>query len=174
MKKFLLASLLAFAGMQVVFADTIQGGVDATTTGSGRQTVTVYNDSGSDLTSGSVVVWDNDDTEFDRSGYPYITTTTSADSIWTAGVVVNPTCQAGNLCEIVTKGWAWTNITGSLTEDTLISTSTTAARAGDSTAGNNVCYLGRLAENYNRDSGVACGGTSFCQVPVYVTISCTP
>ena len=121
------------------------------------------------------MAWDHDDTEYDRSGYPYISTTTTADDIYTAGVMLTGECLDQTLCEIVTKGYAWARRSGAvLTEDTVISTSTTASSIGDATAGNNVCYLGTLIESVDPTTGNACTGTPVCLVPVQVNITCVP
>lgn len=60
-------------------------------------TVEVYNNEGSTLTSGTVVCWD-----FDSVSSPtaytdrcmYVNTTTTADDVWTAGVVVDASIPA--------------------------------------------------------------------------------
>lgn len=176
MKKLLLvAGLLALAGSGVAWADAGVG-IQAPTSQMLTKTRIVYNDSGSDITSGAVVIWDNDDTEFDRSGNPYIAgTTTTAQSIHTAGVILDNTCVNGNTCEIVIEGWARTNILGSLSEDTIVATSTTAGVAGDASASNNVCYLGTLLEAFSVPNGATCVATSAtCQAPVYVRVTCVP
>ena len=171
MRKFLAVLALLLAGSGVVFADAIPDVVSSTTTS--RWTRTVFNDSGGQLVSGQIVVWDTDDTEYDRSGYPYITTTTTADDIDTAGVMLNQTCADQTPCEIVVKGWALTDIPTGLTEDTVISTGTTAGRAADATAGNNVCYLGVLRENVHNPNTQVCSlGSVHCLVPVEVEVSC--
>lgn len=175
MKRYLFALLLGLGMARTVWADSIMQVVSATTSGSGQQTATVFNDSGSVLVSGNVVVWDNDDTEYDRSGYPYVTTTTTADSIHTAGVMSTGTCPDQSLCEIIVAGWAPTLRLGAiLTEDTVVSTSTTAGSIGDATAGNNVCYLGKLLENVDVDTLATCAGSGACRVPVQVNITCVP
>lgn len=110
----------------------------------------VFNDSGGALTSGSVVVWDNDDTEFDRTGYPYVTTTTTADVDWVAGVTVDDSCADQALCEAVVWGPAITRVaalTDLPVEDTTVSTTTVAGQAGDWDGGANECSLGLLMEN---------------------------
>lgn len=142
------ALALFLAGQSAVWASGMPQIGDATTTW--RITATVYNDSGSALTSGSVVVWDTDDTELDNTGYPYITTTTTADDDWVAGVVADPTCPSGGLCDIVVYGWALTLIadsTDAVTEDQTVATSTVAGRAGDWDGGANECYLGLITED---------------------------
>lgn len=102
------------------------------------------------------MVWDNDDVEFDRSGFPYVTTTTSADSPWVAGVVASGLrCGDQGLCEIVVEGPAVVKIadaTDAVTEDTLVSTSTVAGQAGDWGNGDDTCFLGQAMELRDVDS----------------------
>jgi len=88
----------------------------------------VYNDSGSDLTSGSVVVWDYTDSDmYDLDlRKSYITTTTTADNIAVAGVTVTPTCVAGSECAIAIYGPVKAKATGTVTAGLAIGTSTTA------------------------------------------------
>lgn len=154
MKRILLGLILALAGMSPVWADGYVESVGPTTT-SPRLTLTVFNDSGAALTSGTVVIWDNDDTEFDRSGYPYVTTTTTADDPWTAGVTIEGSCPDQALCSIVAYGPARTNINtaDTIAEDTLLGTDTTAGTAGDYGTGANTCTLGMLTEVRNLDTG---------------------
>lgn len=149
MRKFLLAVALLLVGSGVAFADGMNQVVDSTTTNP-DWTVIVFNDSGSTLTSGTVVVWDNDDTEFDRSGYPYVTTTTSLDSPWTAGVLQTGSCPNQQLCTIKVYGPIQTLIadsTDASAEDTLVGTSAVAGQAGDYGTGANTCALGMLMED---------------------------
>ena len=175
MRKLLLVLALLLAGSGVAWADSITQVVNATTAGAGRMTVTVLNDSGGDIVSGAPVVWDTDDTEYDNNGYPQITTTTTADDIDTAGVMLTGTCTDQTLCEIVTQGWAPTRVTvATLTEDTVVSTSTTASSIGDATAGNNVCYLGVLKSYTSVGNGAGCTSSQVCLVPVQVNITCVP
>jgi len=139
-------------------------------------TQTVFNDSGSDLTSGSVVIWDNDDTEFDRSGYPYVTTTTTADHPWVAGITTNPNCLDQTLCEIVVYGFAWARVadsTTAATEDDLVGTSTVAGQLGDYTAGTaDDCAIGKVLELYEKDSNVDPGGVDNSVFPIWVSRDC--
>lgn len=63
----------------------------------------VFNDAGSALTSGSVVVWDYTDSDmYDLDlRKMYITTTTTADDIATAGITVDPSIPdqtVGTIC----------------------------------------------------------------------------
>lgn len=173
MKKLLaLAALLVLGLAGNVMADDCTTVVSATTTP--LCTRTVFNDSGSELTSGTVVVWDNDDTEFDRSGYPYVTTTTSTDSPWTAGVMLTGACPNQGLCEIVTRGFAWTRIadaTDAVSEDQLVSTTSVAGKAGDWGAGANTCALGMALELYNKETGTDDNLDSEV-FPIFVNIQC--
>ena len=150
MQKVLLAVLLALAGSVTAYADGMNQTV-GNTTQNPRWTVTVFNDSASTIVSGDVVIWDNDYTEFDRNGYPYVTTTTTADSPWVAGVVdTGLTCADQTLCEIVVYGMAKTKLadsTDASAEDTTVATSTIAGEAGDWGAATGTCYLGILAED---------------------------
>lgn len=178
MKKLLALLALSLAVSGVAYADSINSVVGPSTSGAGRITVTVFNDSGGTLVSGAVVVWDTDDSEYDNTGYPYITTTITANDIDTAGVMLTGSCPDQAMCEIMTAGWAPTLVSvATLTEDTVVSTSTTASSIGDATAGNNVCYLGVL-KSYTSVSpgyeGNACTSGSTCLVPVQVNITCVP
>ena len=155
-----------------VWADGMPQVVSATT--ATPWTRTVYNDSGSALTSGTVVVWDTDDTEFDETFYPYVTTTTSADSDWVAGVMLTGSCAIGSLCEIVTHGPAWTLIadsTDAVAEDTGVSTSSVAGMAGDYGPAANTCMLGVAMSTTQRNGGADSNADG--QVfPVFVNPTC--
>ena len=154
----LLGLALTLAGSAAAFADGMPQVVG--TTDNAVWTRIVFNDAGSALTSGTLVVWDNDDTEFDRSGYPYVTTTTATDSPWVAGVTLNPSCPDQSLCEIIVHGPAKVQVadsTDALTEDTLVSTSSVAGKAGDYTAAANTCFLGTSMELRNVETGLDSG-----------------
>ena len=183
MTRILLAILLMLGMGSTVWADAIPINVDATTLA--RRTQIVFNDAGSDLTSRSVVVWDNDDTEFGRSGYRYVTTSTTVDDIWVAGVTTDATCVDQTLCEIVVEGPAITRIaqtTDAITEDLLVATSTVAGQAGDYAPAANTCALGRSmgdgasgAANREADTGAAitaANASNNLPMWVYVEISC--
>ena len=173
MRKLLAIFALLLAGSGVAWADSINHVVGTTTSGSGRITATVFNDAGSTLVSGAVVVWDHDDTEYDNSGYPYVTTTTTADDLYTAGVMLTGSCPDQQLCEIITSGWAPTRVSvAALTEDTIVGTSTTASSIGDSGELTNGCHLGTLISYTAVEAGNACTGSAVCLVPVQVHITC--
>lgn len=149
MRKFLAVIALLLVGSGVAWADGMNQVVDSTTANP-NWTVIVFNDSGSNLTSGTVVAWDNDDTEFDRSGYPYVSTTTTADSPWTAGVMKTGACPDQQLCEMQVYGPIQTRIadsTDASAEDTLVGSSTVAGQAGDYGTGANTCAVGVLMED---------------------------
>lgn len=95
-------------------------------------TQAVYNDSGSDLTSGSVVVWDYTDSDmYDLDlRKSYVTTTTTVDDISVAGVTVTPTCVAGDTCAIAIYGPVKARATGTVTAGLAIGTSATAGVVG--------------------------------------------
>lgn len=155
MRQYLVVLALLLAGSGVVWADGITSVVSTTT--QAYRTRTVFNDAGSALTHGSIVVWDNDDTEFARSGYPYVTTTTTADEPWVAGVTTDASCADQTLCEIVVEGPVVARIAGAtdnVTEDTLVGTSTVAGQVGDYTAAANSCSLG----NFIGDGAAGAGG----------------
>ena len=175
MKKLLLALTLLLAGSGVVWADSIPQVVSTTT--QAYRTRVVFNDSGGSLTSGSVVIWDNDDTEFDRTGYPYVTTTTASDSIYVAGVTVDNSCADQSLCEIVVEGPVRTRISGAANgaaEDTYVGTSGTAGEADDYDEAASSCALGIILENRDIDTGALCTQTANnCPVMVLVDKQCS-
>ena len=174
-KRMLLAGLLLLGVAVPVWADGIPEVVGTTTRA--NWTRVVFNDSGSTLTSGSVVVWDNDDTsttpEFDRSGYPYVTTTTTADYAWVAGVTTNPSCLDQSLCDIVVYGPARTRMLGTTVnaEDTRVGTSTTAGQADDYVDATDACWLGILMENIDMDTASTCNQSN-CPANVFVNPGC--
>lgn len=156
MKKFALAILLALAGSASAFADGMNQVVSATTVNP-RWTVTVFNDTGSAITSGSVVTWDDDDTDLSTSGYPYIVTSTTADDPFTAGVMLTGSCADQTLCEIQVYGPVdvlANDSSDAVAVDTLVGTTTTAGRIGDFTGGNDdTAYLGWALEAGNAVDG---------------------
>lgn len=146
MKKLLLIAAL-LVGATPVFADG-QNQVVSATTRNPHWTITVFNDSGAQMVSGDVVAWDDDDTDYSVSGYPYVILATTADDPHLAGVVdAGLTCADQTMCEIVTKGPAMVKIadaSDNATVDTLISSSTSSGLAGDYGTGANTCALGTL------------------------------
>ena len=115
-----------------------------------RCTVTVFNAQGDQIVSGDVVVWDDDDTDFSTSEYPYVTEGATADDPYVAGVVApGLTCPDQTLCEIVVYGPTLTRIadvTDDATVDTLVGTSTVSGAAGDAGTGADTCSLGLLVD----------------------------
>lgn len=174
-KRFLLLGLLLALGASTTAADEIPSVVSATT--NAVWTRVVFNDSGGALTSGTVVVWDTDDTEFDRSGYPYVTTSTSSDSIYTAGVIKDGSCADQTLCQMVVHGPTRTRISGAANgaaEDIFVGTSSTAGEADDYDEAASSCALGIILENRNIDTGAVCTQTeNNCPAMVFVNIQCS-
>jgi hypothetical protein len=125
-----------------------------------NQVLTVaYNNSGSDITSKSIVILDTSATAGSTLG-AYITTTSTADSKMVIGVIEDPTCTAGTSCRVAIRGphAVWFTRTGaaSLAEGDLVSTSTTAGRAteystSDGTAGG---ILGRALKASSTDGDI--------------------
>ena len=154
MKKSLVLALLLTLGMASnVWAWNCNQVVGSTTVD--RCTATVFNDTGSAVTSASVVAWDDDDTDFSTTHYPYITTTTTADDPYTAGVMLTGSCADQSLCEIVVYGPATVRIADSsdnATVDTLVGNSTVAGQAGDYATGADTCALGTLID-FDGDDG---------------------
>ena len=153
MKKLLLATLLVLGGVSSVWAENcpqVQSNETALVC-----TEVVFNDSGSALTSGTTVVWDQADTDFNTSGRPYVITSTTADDPWTAGVIQDASCADQSLCTIVTRGIVQlllANSTDDSAVDTLIGTTTVAGQAGDYATGANTCALGRLVDFVSTES----------------------
>lgn len=177
MRKLLALAVLFTLGMaSTVFADAITTTVGRDTLA--RKTRTVFNDSGGALTSGTVVVWDNDGAgfEFDRSGFPYVTTTTTVDFIWVAGVTLPDSCADQSLCEIVTEGPVITRVamsTDVAVEDNLVGTTSVAGEAGAYTTGNNLCALGISMELREAFTGVTVGLTASDNAPMWVFVRIT-
>ena len=137
-------------------------------------TTTVFNDSGGALTSGSVVIWDTGDTEFERTGYPYVTTTTTADENHVAGVTVDDSCADQTLCEMVYYGWAATRVadaTDAIVDELLVGTSSVAGQAGDYSVAADSCALGIALELRDVNTG-ADAGTDNQTYPVFVDVAC--
>lgn len=168
MRKFLLAILLMLGMANAVYADGMNSAVGPTTINP-RWTVSVFNDNGSAITSGSVVAWDDDDTDFSTSNYPYITTTTTADDPYTAGVMLTGSCADQTVCEISVYGPTMTRIadsTDNATVDTLVGATTVAGQAGDYATGADTCALGTLVDFDGGDGVDNALGT------VFVNINC--
>ena len=145
MKQTLLAILLALGMASPVCADGMNQVVSPTTVNP-AWTVTVFNDTGSAVTSRSVVSWDDDDTDFSNSMYPYVITVTTTDDPHIAGVMLTNSCPDQALCDIQVYGPAIVRVadaTDNTAVDTLISTSSVAGQAGDYGAGDNTSYLGQ-------------------------------
>lgn len=148
----LLSGGSAFAGIQLS-----AGGDPARSEGGGdanRILTAVFNDSGSALTSGTVVIWDTGNTDPDDAGFGYwVTTTTSADSNLVAGVVLSDSIPDQGVGTIVTYGPAYARHAFSTdgatdTVGTAIGTTTVAGEYGTGTG------LGvKLETTANSDSG---------------------
>ena len=150
MRKLLVAFALLLAGSGVAWAEQCPQVVSATTPL--LCTETVFNDQGSALTSGTVVAWDQDDTDFSTSGFPYIITTTTADDPYLAGVILDGSCPDQSLCTMVTRGLTTVriaNATDDTAVDTLVGATTVAGQAGDYATGANTCTLGTLVAYTN-------------------------
>ncbi len=129
MRKFLAVLALLLAGSGLAWADGIPTVQDVVA----RKvpwTVTAYNNSGADISSGNVVVWDTSSASFTNSGYPYITTTTTVDDPWTAGVTQAEVCKSGTTCDIVVYGPVLVRALDALDAITINTTVGTAAAKG--------------------------------------------
>ena len=136
-----LAALLVMSG--VAFAAGIPNTVDAKNLPS-VWIETVYNNSGSDLTSGTVVVWDFGSSTGDYADQcNWVTTTTTASDPWTAGVVVSNTLETAGVGAIAIKGVVNVTTQAALTADDLVGTTTTAGMIAEVTApANDQAFLG--------------------------------
>lgn len=146
MRKLLaLVAILSLGMASTVWADSISGVVSPTTVNP-RNVTTVFNDNGSAVTSGTIVSFDDDDTDFSSSGYPYVVTTTTADDPYTLGVMLTGSCADQTLCEVVTYGpidVLCDDSSDAVGADTLVGVSgTTAGYCGDYNGGNDEAYLG--------------------------------
>ena len=98
-KMLLLAFAILLAASGRALAVTISA--DGSRGNANRILTNVYNNSSSDLTSGTVVIWDTA-LSGDANEGAYITTTTSADSNLVAGVVLSDSIEAsggiGTIC----------------------------------------------------------------------------
>jgi hypothetical protein len=131
MKKFLFLVLALLFGMGVCYAAGIPVTVDPEN-GYEVWTVEVYNDAGSALTSGTVVVWDYTDTDMStiQNRKMYVTTTTTIDDIAVAGVVVDPSIPASSVGTIAIYGPVPCRVTGTVTAGLALATSATAGVVG--------------------------------------------
>lgn len=130
---FILAALLLVSGVAVAANIPM---VVAPGDGPEIWTTEVYNDSGAALSSGSVVVWDY--TDSDMYDYDlrrmYVTTSTTADDVAVAGIVVSPTIAAGDTGTIAIWGpvKARLDAIGDTSAGQLVgNSSTTAGRVSD-------------------------------------------
>lgn len=131
MKKLLFVIFALLLCVGVANAAGIPQGVDPSA-GPEIWTQEVYNDSGSALTSGSVVIWDYTDSDmYDLDlRKAYVTTTTTVDDIATAGVTVDPTIANGDVGTICIYGPVKARATGTVTAGLAIGTSATAGVVG--------------------------------------------
>ena len=133
-KKFLFIALVILLGYGIAFAAGIPLVVDPQNQPE-IWTQEVFNDSGSALTSGSVVIWDYTDSDmYDLDlRKMYITTTTTADDIATAGITVDPSIpdqSVGTICiygPVKARIVVGTTATAGVT----LATSSTAGRLGN-------------------------------------------
>lgn len=140
MRKFmfaLVAALVVFGAVSGAYAG-IQVGSDPHRGESNTVLTAVYNNSGSTLQSGAVVVWDTTSTLEEYQYGVYVTTTTSADSNLVAGVVVSPSIVNGAVGTICTYGPAFATIAGSTdmgtnAVGTAMGTTTVAGQGGNGT-----------------------------------------
>ena len=175
MKKLLFVILALLFSVGVANAAGIPQSVDPKN-GSEIWTQEVFNDSGSDLTSGSVVVWDYADSDmYDLDlRKMYVTTTITADDVATAGITVDPTCPDQTVCTICIYGPVKAKDVAGTTDTAglALGTSTTAGSLGNyAGAGNNDAVLGwSIDENTLADSSE--GGTD--TIVVFVNPSIQP
>lgn len=145
MRRLLLVALAVLFMAGIAFADGVPTGVDAKNQPA-IWTKTVYNSYTSALTSGTVVIWNFDAATGDYADLlPYVTTTTSADSIKVAGVVISDSIEAGGVGEICVYGAVLTLIadsTDTVAEDELVGTCSVRGQAGAFATSTNNGYLG--------------------------------
>ena len=126
----LMAGESAFAGIQIS-SDGVRGEANQILT-------SVYNNSASALTSGTVVIWETALTGDANEG-AYVNTTTSADSNLAAGVVVSDSIPAsggiGTICVYGPVYALYANTTDGATDTvgTAVGTTTVAGRFGNGT-----------------------------------------
>ena len=132
MKYFSLLVLALLLVSGVAFAAGIPVSVDPQN-GPEVWTQEVFNDSGSTLTSGLIVVWDYTDSDMTElaNRKMYITTTTTVDDVAVAGITVDPTCPDQTVCTIAIYGPVKARVTGTVTAGVVLSTSATAGTVGN-------------------------------------------
>ena len=164
----LLAALLVLGAVSGAYATQISS--DGDRGDANRILTAVLNDSGTDLTSGSVVIWDTDSGDPVDSGLgAYVTTTTTADSNLAAGVTVSNTIldqQVGTICVYgpVYALHAFATDGGTDTVGTAVGTTTVAGQYGTGTG------LGvKLETTANSDSSSA--SHDFKRVIIFVNPS---
>lgn len=118
-------------------------------------TTTVYNNSGSALTSGTVVVWD-----FANSTGSYadlcnwVTTTTNLDDVWTAGVVASDSIAAAGEGAIIIRGPTNVRVSQTLTVNDLVGSYSTAGQCAEVTAvAGDEAWLGVAINAYTNLAG---------------------
>ena len=148
----LLAALLVLGAVSGAYATQISS--DGDRGDANRILTAVFNDSGSTLQSGAVVIWDTDSGDPVDSGLgAYVTTTTTADVINPAGVVVSSSIldqQVGTICVYgpVYANHAFATDGATDTVLTAIGTTTVAGQYGTGTR------LGmKMETTANSDSG---------------------
>ena len=141
----------------------------------------VYNNSGSALTSGTVVVWDCVSDSTDASfAYrtSWITTSTTVDDINVAGVVLDSSIPDATEGTIAIYGPIYARCADSsdpVTLDTCVGVSGTSGQAGDSGGGANTGVLGwaiqsgPVSTTYGGYGGTA--GVNDVMIPIFVSIS---
>lgn len=122
-----------------------------------QEVITVFNNSGSTLSSGAVVVFDTSGTGVSAGSTlgGYVTTTTSADNDLVAGVVLSNSITDQRRGSIVVHGPALTNFAnatdGTATAGTPVGTTTVAGQAGN--AGSDAATLGTALETDSNHQG---------------------
>lgn len=165
MRNLLVAFALLLVGSGVAWADGIPQVVDPRNNAQSPWTVTVFNDSGATVNSGEIVVWDRVDSDVvDHAlSRPYVITSSTADDVYTAGVMVQ-TCPNQSACDIIVRGIALVrcaDASDAVTVGTTVGqSSTVAGLCGDYTPAANKASLGLALE-----SGA---GTDYEYITVYV------
>jgi len=125
--KLLFALLLVMGGVSQAFAINIPG-TENPKDGPAIWMTPVYNNSGSTLSAGDVVVWDIGSSAGDNDNY--VTTTTTADTNLVAGVVYPAAISSGDTGYIATHGVVAVNIaSGGNSVGGVVCSSSTAAKA---------------------------------------------